>query len=248
MSTTLPAPTGVGATLFEHTVIGNGAVSLLVGPGRSIRLTAMAPDACASTLVLSAGPTPQDRLNLPDTLKAQHSARVTPPMVLMSDLGVGLASVTGSSLDWHDVLGAHSTDLDLAEFVPTSYAQQRNARHLSARHGFLSELRKHGRSELDLHACVNFFAKLATSSDDRGSLTWVPGHSAAGDWVELRSEVPLLIIVAASQHPLDPREAWEPADIGVTVAVAEPWGDDDPSWTHRDESRRALEASRRYVA
>lgn len=234
--------------LFEHEIAPNGAYTVIARRGRLVRLTALGPDACASTLVLGAGPVPHDRLNLPDTLKAQHSARVTPPMVLMSDLGLGLVSVVGSSLDWHDALCGHSTDATLARFGATSFARHRNDRHVSARTGLLSELRKHGRDERDLHGCVNFFAKVATSSDEAGSLTFVPGHSAAGDWVDLRCEVDLLLVVAASQHPLDPAQEWSPAPIDVSVHEHPAPDEDDPAWCHRPESRRALEASRRFLA
>lgn len=236
------------SSLFTHEVPGGGACSLLVRAGRVLRLEAREDNACASTLLLGTGALAHERLNVPDTLKAQHRARVAPPMVLMSDGGLALASVTGSSLDWHDCLCGHTRDEDLARFGGTSYQEDRNARHLSARTGLLSELRKHGRDEPDLHGCVNFFAKAATASDEAGTLTYAPGHSVAGDWVTLRAETDLLVVVAAAMHPLDPSGTWAPAAVRLSVLAGEPWDEDDPSYAFRAESARALDATRRVFA
>jgi uncharacterized protein len=154
-------------------------------------------------------------------------------MVLMSDRGVGLASVTGSSLAWHDALCGHG----LSGYGETAYATHRNEWRRSARTGLVAELRKHGRDEIDLHATVNLFSKAAI--DDAAGLTYVADHARAGDWVSLRSEVDLLLVLSTAPHPLDP--VWAPADVVVDVTVAAPVAADDPSRTFRDESARALE-------
>ena len=39
---------------------------------------------------------------MPDTLKAQHIARLTAGFVLYSDMGRMLCSVTGDTVGWHD--------------------------------------------------------------------------------------------------------------------------------------------------
>jgi uncharacterized protein YcgI (DUF1989 family) len=236
------------SAVLTHVISGGAAYSLLIRAGRTLRLEAKERDACASTLILGTGPLAHDRLNVPDTLKAQHRACIATPMVLMSDGGLGLASVTGSSLDWHDCLCGHTRDEDLARFGTTTYQEHGNDRHLSARTGLLSELRKLGRDEADLHGCVNFFAKASTSDDEHGSLEFAAGHSVPGDWVELRCETDLLVIVAAAIHPLDPAETWSPAAIGVSVTSAPPMGADDPSYRFRPESARALDATRRVMA
>jgi uncharacterized protein YcgI (DUF1989 family) len=191
-----------------------------------------------STLVFAAGD-PVDRLNIPDTLKAQMSARIRPPMVLMSDRGVGLASVTGSSLDWHDCLTGHTLDVHAEGSGPTSYGSDRNDWRRSARYGFLSELRKHGRGPADLHGCVTFFAKVAI--DPAGGLRYVADHARAGDWVTLRAEQDLLLVCSTAPHPMNP--TWSCGAVRGEVTVAEPYGPDDPSVTFRPESARALAAA-----
>lgn len=222
--------------MTPHDVPGGAAWSLRVRPGREVRFTALGPRACVSLLLL----TPDgDRLNVPDTLKAQMSARITPPMVLMSDRGVGLASVTGSSLDWHDALCGHSTDRHVTE--QTSYQEHRNDRRMSARAGLLSELRKRGFDREDLHASVNLFAKVAIGT--AGELTLVPDHCAADDWVTLRTEVELVVVLSTSPHPLDPE--WKPADVRISVRDAPP---DDGPRLFRAESARALDAAAEVVA
>lgn len=229
---------------YQHEIPGGAAWSSPIRAGRTVTLTAQGSDANLTTLLIGADRL--DRLNIPDTLKAQMSARVAAPMVLMSDRGLALASVTASSLDWHDALTGIGHDAHLARFGPSSYGVNRNEWRRSARTGLISELTKHGLGEADLHGPVNFFTKIAITEDAKCSLRFVPGHSAAGDTVTLRTEQDLLLVCAATQHPLNPGD-YAPAAVFVEVAVAAPGelvGPDDPSWRFRDESARALEQTK----
>src|SRR5882757_235727 len=126
---------------YQHELPGGAAWSFPVRAGRRIRLTALGPDANATMLLF--GPDRLDRLNVPDTLKAQMSACIRPPMVLMSDRGQALASVTGSSLDWHDALTGFGHETHLERFGPSSYGADRNAWRRAAHTGLVSELTRH---------------------------------------------------------------------------------------------------------
>jgi urea carboxylase-associated protein 2 len=219
---------------------GGAAISLVIPRHDVVRLTTLGAGGTASMLLYAARG-PYERLNLPDTLKAQMSARITPPMVLMSHLGKALASVTGSSLDWHDALTGHSTDEQvLARYGPSSYGVDRNEWRLSARKGLLNELWKHDLGVRDLHATVNWFTKVVPADDDRGTLSFVEDWSSAGDWVELRAEQDVLIVLSTSMHPLDPSPEWTARGLRVEVSHGEPPGPDDPSRLFRDESARSL--------
>lgn len=224
--------------LLAHTVPAGAAWSLQVARGRTLTFTAEADRANVSVLLFAATHR-TDRLNVPDTLKAQYSACIKAPMVLMSDRGVGLASVTGSSLPWHDALCGHG----LSSYGESSYASDRNLWRRSARTGLLAELRKHGRGEADLHGCVNLFSKAAIDGQaGAAGLSFVPEHSRRGDWVTLRSEVDLLLVLSTAPHPLDP--VWQPAEVRIEVTPADPVAPDDPSRTFRAESARALDEAR----
>jgi uncharacterized protein YcgI (DUF1989 family) len=197
---------------YQHEIPADAAWSFPVRAGRQIRLTALAADANATVLLF--GPDRLDRLNVPDTLKAQMSARIRPPMVLMSDRGLALAAVTASSLDWHD---------GLSGFVRSTL--------------LTVELAKYDLGEADLHGSVNFFSKVAI--DDRSALSYVPGHAAAGDTVDLRTEQDLLVVVSTARHPLSGQE---PAAVRVEVSPAS-----ELHQPQRDEAARALEMSRRTL-
>jgi uncharacterized protein YcgI (DUF1989 family) len=227
---------------YHHDIPGGAAWSAPVRGGRTVTFTALGPDANLSVLLVGADRV--DRLNLPDTLKAQMSATVRPPMVLMSDRGLALASVVDSSLDWHDALTGFGHDAHLERFGLTSYAADRNAWRRSARTGLLSELIKHGLSERDLHGCLNVFTKIAI--DGEAGLTFVPGHCRTGDSMTLRIEQDLLLVAAAGPHPMNPGP-WRPAGVRIEVGLADPIGPDDPSARFRDESARALEQTRKVL-
>ncbi len=227
---------------------GGAAISVVLPRSDVVRLTTLGSGGNASMLLYAARG-PYERLNVPDTLKAQMSARITPPMVLMSQLGKALCSVTGSSLDWHDAITGHSTDAQvLSRFGDSSYGVDRNDWRRSARRGFLDELWKHDLGVRDLHACVNWFSKVVPADDDRGTLTFVEDHAAAGDWVELRAEQDVLLVLATAPHPLDPAQEWRPRGLRVEVRYGMPPGPTDPSRVFRQESARSLELAESVTA
>lgn len=217
---------------------GGASRSLVLRVTQRLRLEALGDGANASVLLFAAD-RHTERLCVPDTLKAQMQACVRPPMVLMSDAGRALCSVVGSSLDWHDALTGHSLPGHVAA---SSYASDRNGWRQSARVLLLDELAVHGLGERDLHGCVSFFSKVAPAGDERGTLTWSAGHARVGDWVELRAEQDVLVVLATSPHPWDDQPTWAP--VRMRVAAGDPPSDADASRLFRAESARALEAVR----
>jgi uncharacterized protein len=221
-------------TLYRHDIPGGSAWSTPVRAGRLITLTALGQGANLSVLLV--GSDRLDRLNVPDTLKAQMSACIRPPMVLMSDRGLALASVVASSLDWHDALSGYAHD---------GSGNDQN-RHGMSGSGLIIELAKHGLGEADLHGCVNFFSKV--DIDEQGGLRFLPGHAEAGDTVTLRTEQDLLMIAAAAPHPMDDIKVRGPAGVRVEVAFAGPPSVNDEPARFRPESGRALEQTKRAFA
>ncbi len=71
-----------------------------------------------------------------------------------------------------------------------------------------------------------------------GELSYVPDHSVAGDWVTLRADLDLLLVMSTAPHAL--ATAWAPPAVRVEVADAQ--ADDGPR-LFRDESARALAQS-----
>ncbi|GAA1706494.1 urea carboxylase-associated family protein [Kribbella yunnanensis] len=176
---------------MKHEIPGDAALSIPVRTGRALTLTALADNANASVLII--GPDRLDRLNIPDTLKSQMTARIHAGLVLMSDRGLALATVTASTLDWHDCLTG---------FISS--------------HLLLLELRKHGLGEADLHGPINFFTKIGI--DTQAGLAFVPGHATVGDSVTIRAEQDLLVFISTAPHPF----ATSPAGaVGVQVGPAE---------------------------
>jgi uncharacterized protein len=201
---------------MNHEMPGSAAWSAPVRAGRTITLTALADGANATVLIVGADRL--DRLNIPDTLKSQMSARIKPGMVLMSDRGLALATVVASTLDWHDCLTGALPDRLL-----------------------LLELTKHGLGEADLHGCINFFSKVAVADDPRASLAYIPGHAHAGDTVTLRADQDLLIFVSTAPHALSDGPA-----AGVAVQLESPAHVEDPDL--REEAVRALRLTRELIA
>ena len=231
------------AALYSEILPGGAMWSMRVPRRRLVRLTALDPRANVSTLLYNAAQ-PLDRLNVPDTLKALHTARLTRGHILMTDMGNALASIVEDSLGWHDPLGGHITAaMVLEKFGERSYQPHRNDFFRNARDNFLIELSKHGMGIADLVANVNFFSKIAV--DDEGHMAIAEDHCPAGARIGLRTEMDVLFVLANCPHPLAPAGEYPRARVEIEIFPCDPPGNDDFCRTFRPECGRTLALTER---
>jgi urea carboxylase-associated protein 2 len=230
--------------LWEETVPGGCHWSWTLPRGVTLRLSARG-DGANLSLVLYNARQPLERYNMPDSLKSQHTAHYTRGHVLMSDMGRAMASITADSLGWHDPLGLL---LDAgrmhAKYGEHAYPQHRNGMYRAGKDGLLIEIGKYGLTRRDLVAPVNFFSK--TRVDSEGRFVFDGDHACAGEAVDLRLDMDVIVAVSAAPHPLDPRPDYAPAAVGITAWRSGPAPADDYCRSFRPEGGRALQLTDLY--
>ena len=185
---------------------------------------------------------PTERLNVPDSLKAQHVARITAGVALYSDMGRVMASVVEDTCGWHDPLCGHGRQEELeAQHGASSYAAERNAVRRGAREELVLELAKHGLGARDLAATVNLFSKVTV--DGGGRLEHHPGSSPAGARVVLRADTDVLALLNTAPHPLDRTPGWSPKPVAMALREVGFAGPDDPVRTACPENERGFVAT-----
>jgi uncharacterized protein YcgI (DUF1989 family) len=96
----------------------------------------------------------------------------------------------------------------------------------------------------DLAANVNFFSRVDVAED--GSMSFAPGNSKAGSYIELRAEMNVLTILNTCQHPLDPHPRYEPKPVQVSIRRVPAPGPSDPCRISRPENGRGFTLTERY--
>jgi len=232
--------------LFEELLPGGGLWSWRLRRHTTLRLTDVAGGANVGFMAYHAGQ-PLDRLNLPDTLKAQYTAKLTRGHILMSDMGHALLSITADTCGWHDPLGGHgNAALTAQKYGIATYQEKRNGWYRNAHDNFLVELGKHGLGKRDLIGNVNFFSRLDV--DDAGKMHFHPGNSRAGATVDLRAEMDVLVILNTCQHPLDPNPQYASQPVRLTVLQTPPPATDDFCRNFRGENQRCLTLTERLYS
>ncbi|WP_459581258.1 urea amidolyase associated protein UAAP1 [Dickeya oryzae] len=183
-----------------HTELPAGSHwSLLMRRGTALRLTDIEGGANVGMLFYNPENT-LERYNAPDTLKCQHTFRLTTGHCLYSDMGRIFCGIEADGFGWHDtVCGTANAQQVARQFGELNYQQARNERHQNGYDSFLVELAKYGLGKRDMAACVNFFAHV--SSDDNGNLR-LEQQGKAGASVTLRFAMDTLVILHTCPHPL----------------------------------------------
>jgi uncharacterized protein len=234
------------AWLLEEPLHGGQMWSRVLKRGQALRLTDVEGGAAVAALLFNADQ-PLERYNMPDTLKAQHIARITAGYVLYSDMGRVLCSVVSDTCGWHDTItGVADAKASLKKFGPGEYQALRNDWYRNSRDNLLVELGKYGLGKRDFGATVNFFVKVAP--DAEGKLSWVPGNSKAGATVELRSEMNTLVVLSNTPHPLDPNPKYAAKPVHLGVRWAEPVAENDACKKSCLENERGFALTAAYFS
>ena len=230
--------------MFEEIIQPGATWSHVLKRGTALRITDTEGGANVGALLYN-WENPCERYNMPDTLKAQHIAHLTRGHALYSDMGRVLCSIIDDTVGWHDPLsGCSNAALVEGKYGEAPYQQHRNDCHKNAYDNFVIELAKFGLSARDMAPTINFFSKVVV--DARGNMRFVPGHSKAGMYLELRAEMNVLAILNTCQHPLDPNPNYEPKPVHLSIRKAFAPSPDDPCRTSRPENERGFVLTERY--
>ena len=204
--------------LREETVPGGGHLSFVLKRGQVLRITDIEGGANAALMLLNAQQR-SDRLNLPDTLKGQHTARLTAGHCLVSDMGRVLAAITADTCGWHDPFGGVLNADEVREkYGAGRYQELRNGFFRNGHDNLLVEMSKWNLDLQDLLMVVNLFSKVVV--DAEGTFKFIPGHSKAGDHVELFAPMDTLVFLTALQHPMDPEPRYAPRPLHLSWTQA----------------------------
>ena len=189
-ATDLPAGVAGADVLWDETIAAGRYAAKALARGSRVRFTDLDGEACGQLLLFNAL-APYERLNVADTAKVQWQAYLGDGALLLTDMGRVLASVVGDTGGRHDLFCGPSAE---------------------ARHALLLGVARFGLDRRDVHPCANLLKGVRAVDGDRLAYD---GGAGAGTWIELRLELPALVVVANTPHVLDDRR---PAAVHAAAA------------------------------
>ena len=172
-----------------------------------------------------------ERINCADTAKVQWSAALSKGRVILTDMGRIFLSLIEDTSGAHDLLMGGST--------PSSALAAYGEATRNTQDNFLAAAAKLGLGLRDIPPCVTFFAPV--SLDAGGRFVWNGSRKRAGDFVDLRAEEDLLLVLSNCAHPLDPARPAAGGPITVTRHRVGATPADDFCRTASPEITRAFE-------
>lgn len=176
--------------------------------GTRIRLTDTHGDACVHAVLFRSG-AHHERINVADTVKVPWQAYLGQGHPLLSDAGRLMATVAADSSGRHDALtGTTNLTGNQAKYgAGSAHSTSPAGRELLT----LGAL-KHGISQRQVPPSVSFFKGITVESD--GSIHFT-GSAGAGTAVELLLHMDVVLVLANTAHPLDPRPAFTGTPVDV---------------------------------
>jgi urea carboxylase-associated protein 2 len=224
-----------GATLAADAIVARETVPGgwywygRIAAGETLRLVTATGASSVSVVAWNAADV-SERINHADTVKVQWSAALRKGRVILSDMGKVVFSITEDTCGAHDALVGGST--------ATTNARKYGGDHRNTRDNFVLAAGKLGLSRADLPQPVTFFAPVVTDAD--GGFLWNEASRAAGDFVDLRAEMDLLVALSNCPHPLDPNPVYAPGPIEL-IRHRTPVAADDFCRSGSAESLRAFD-------
>jgi hypothetical protein len=185
-----------------------------------------------------------EKYNAPDTLKSQHTFKLTQGHCLYSDMGRVFASIIEDTFGWHETVcgNSHSEHIQ-SRWGEKHYQSQRNDWLQNGFDAFLVELTKYRLKKQDLAANLNFFSEVSSDPDGKLQLS---RQSKKNDSITLRFEMDTLVVMHTCPHPLSTETDYPQKPVQIYLEKAEPVAPDDICFNLCDENRRGFHNNALY--
>ncbi len=204
---TATATENLSGVISREIVPPRGRWSRRLETGQRLRIVDLEGQQAVDFLCYSAE-LPLDRINLPNTVKLNRSLYISKGCKIYSDHAKVLFTVVEDSCGFHDTLaGCCSNEIDLVRYNVKKTQ--------SCRANFIAELATWSMGASEIVSNINFFMRVPFEAD--GQVAIADGISKAGDYVELRAEMPALAMLSNCPQEHNPAAGGKPTPIEVIV-------------------------------
>ena len=221
---------------WDEVIPGGAYWSRIIKRGSTLRLVAPEGSRGVAFLCYNADNT-IERYNAADTAKIQFNAFLKKGMLLYSDMGRVLFSITEDTCGLHDTLGGCSNLATNSKYGEGDFKNSRD--------NFLLALIKRNLGKKDIMPNLNLFTRISVDPD--GNLSWAEKTAQPGDFIDLRAEMNVLVVLSNCPHPLDPSPTYDAKPIRAIVWNAPASTADDPMRTGNPEAVRGFQNTDAYL-
>ncbi|PZU20000.1 MAG: urea carboxylase [Shinella sp.] len=193
----------------DHYIPAEKPFSTVVRRGQTVRIEDSYGQQAIDTLFYNADDY-SERYSNQETMREQNAAYISTGTKIMSSEGRVMLKMTADSCGRHDTAaGACSCESNTVRFGHgTKYLH-------ACRDNFVAEVAKYGMGKRDVAPNINFFMNVPISPN--GEMTIVDGISAPGDYVELKAEMDVLLVISNCPQINNPCNGFDPTPIRVLV-------------------------------
>jgi hypothetical protein len=194
-------------TVLSDRVVAPGPYSCAMRAGDHLRIIDLEGQQAVDFLVYDRARA-ENRYNAANTIKINRSIYIGRGCRLISDLGDVLMTVVEDTVGRHDTLGGCcSTEINALRYGIEDTA--------SCRRNFIAALAEHGLGPRDIPANINFFMNVPVRPD--GSTEIAEGLSEPGDFVDLRAEGDVLVVISNCPQLYNPCSGWNPTPVRLVT-------------------------------
>jgi urea carboxylase-associated protein 1 len=199
------------AAVFDHVHPAGEPWTHTLKRGQVLRIIDLEGNQAVDTIFYNAMDTAES-YSVTDTLQHQGSVYLGTGSVLYSNLGRPMMTIVADTCGRHDTLGGACA----AESNIVRYSPDKKFMH-SCRDNFLIALARadKGMGKRDLAANINFFMNVPVTPS--GGLSFEDGLSSPGEYVELRAEMDVLVLVSNCPQLNNPCNAYNPTPVRFVV-------------------------------
>jgi hypothetical protein len=203
-------PELAGAILLDEVVPARAPWTAVVRAGQTLRIVDLEGNQAVDFLMYALDDD-AERYSLQDTIAGQGNIFLRTGSVLRSNEGRPMATLTGTSVDYHDTIGGACS----CESNTLRYGHHTKSQHACVEN-FLQANAQWGRGKRDMVPNINWFMNVPVEAD--GSLGIVDGISAPGLYVDLRAEMDLVMVVSNCPQINNPCNGFNPTPVRMIVA------------------------------